>query len=1209
MTAALLSLFGWQAQAQLSQGGSPYSFQKNLSVETPVVKMGTVDVAALVLEDLERDLRKDLPWRFGHNFEVSLDNQKDGLWTKLEDGSRLWTLAIESPGAYHINLNFGRYNLPKGGQLFIYNADRSMVIGAFTEANNNPAQVLATTLVQGEKVIVEYFEPRGAAFAGELAIDIVTHGYRDAFAFANSDKGFGTSGACNNNVACDISEGWEDPIRSAVMLVTGSSGFCSGAMINNTAEDGKPYVLSANHCYTNPASVILWFNWQSETCSNPSSSPAHQSLSGGVDRAKAAASDFWLFEMNDEVPESYEVFFAGWNNENINSTSSVGIHHPAGDIKKFSVDEDPTISSEYMGTTPNANGTHLTILDWDSGTTEPGSSGSPLFDQNQRIIGQLHGGYAACGNDDLDSYGKFAYSWNTGSTAATRLSDWLDPQGTGVTVFDGYDPNRPLVDNDAQLFNISIPEDEYPGQTDVTPTVTIRNRGTLNLTSLTVSYNIDGGTQVNTSWSGNLAPNATAEVSFPEITLEKGDHTFNASTSLPNGAQDQNTANDTKSKAYFVRADYDLGIARIISPKPAECSPIVTPSFEVINRGGQTITAFEISYTIDGGEAVVINWTGSLAMDQTTVVEFDGVELEPSEYSLTASVKNPNGMTDENEANNQASVEFANLLGQNVVMNMTTDNYGDETSWGLFQGDEQIFSGGPLSDATNYIEEFCLTDGCYSFIVLDSFGDGIFAPGGYSLYNESLDVTYITGGGDFDDQEQTDFCIIANPEPNDAIVSALGYEGGCNSTEITPLVEITSFGGETLTSLDFTYSLGDNEMTYTWIGEIGLQQSEVISLPAISGILGMSELTVTASAPNSQDDADPSDNSMSMDVELALGQAVTLRITTDNFSEETTWAVLDEDDQVMASGGDDYVDATTYDESFCLSMGQCYTFVVYDSYGDGLITGGVVIINDATGEVLFTAPDFDDEVSYELCLTEDELLATMIMPESACEGSTLSFVATSSLATSWNWTFESGSPATASTQSALVTYAEAGTFDVSLTVGDGTSTATETGEITIGPMFEADYTMTEPSAGSTADGAIQLTVTGGTEPYSYLWNDGSTGATMEGAAVGTYVVVITDASDCTMSMTIEMIVTSVAGPNGTTSYLVFPNPSNGLFNVQILDGMSTNIFLYDMTGRLVMARREASNQVEVDLSQHASGIYNLVLQNAIGVSTTRLVKE
>ena len=103
-------------------------------------------------------------------------------------------------------------------------------------------------------------------------------------------------------------------------------------------------------------------------------------------------------------------------------------------------DVRPAMHPAYPESVLPGDSTHLRITDWDLGTTEPGSSGSPLFSPEQRIVGQLHGGGAACGNNLSDWYGRLAVSWNAGGTAATRLRDWLDPVDGGATqVLDGRD--------------------------------------------------------------------------------------------------------------------------------------------------------------------------------------------------------------------------------------------------------------------------------------------------------------------------------------------------------------------------------------------------------------------------------------------------------------------------------------------------------------------------------------------------------------------------------------------------------------------------------------------------------------------------------------------------------------------------------------------------------------------------------------------------
>ena len=397
----------------------------------------------LKAEDLVTDIQKTGPWRFGFNNDTDLNFTNSGTWMNLSNGGQLWQLQVSCENALTVNLTFENLKIPAGNELYVFNPEKTFILGKFTENHLYEGQ-LGTELVPGEDVIVEYYvAPENISKAKSLTITTVTHGYRTAGEFVL--KAFGSSGSCNMNSICPDGDPIRNEIRATIMLVSGSNGFCTGSMINNTLNDKKPYVLTANHCYSNPATWIFRFNWASATCSNPGSSPSFESLSGAVLRARRTPSDFCLVEItggliNGTVPDTYNTYFPGWDNTDNIPTTSHCVHHPSGDIKKLAFDDNPASSANGMGSS-EANSQWQ--VSWDRNTTtEQGSSGSPLFDQVGRIIGQLWGGGASCFNLSApDYYGKVSYSWNpSGSNSTNQLKFWLDPGNSGVAVLDGFDP-------------------------------------------------------------------------------------------------------------------------------------------------------------------------------------------------------------------------------------------------------------------------------------------------------------------------------------------------------------------------------------------------------------------------------------------------------------------------------------------------------------------------------------------------------------------------------------------------------------------------------------------------------------------------------------------------------------------------------------------------------------------------------------------------
>lgn len=270
------------------------------------------------------------------------------------------------------------------------------------------------------------------------------------------ETGFGTSHECNPNTICPDADPYRDQVSGVtrvILVLEEGIGFCSGSLVNNTSNDFTPYVLGAFHCQNGYTPLFdMWrfdFFYESETCENPTDEPAFQSLTGCDMVAGRLESDFLLLELHNDIPAQWAVHFNGWNRTpNYHPEPAVMIHHPSGDIKKISEETDELwilqsgIVWDSLIRTPEEH--HFSSI-LDIGTQEPGSSGSPLFDVDGLIIGQLHGGGTEEGecNQIRAYFGRIEKSWAEGDTPASRLRDWLDPLGTNQMTVDGilYETN------------------------------------------------------------------------------------------------------------------------------------------------------------------------------------------------------------------------------------------------------------------------------------------------------------------------------------------------------------------------------------------------------------------------------------------------------------------------------------------------------------------------------------------------------------------------------------------------------------------------------------------------------------------------------------------------------------------------------------------------------------------------------------------------
>lgn len=454
-------VFNQVAVAQVASGGEPHSWTLEKDIDIEPIFLPEINLKQQVDSETEE---ANGAYEFAKVIEVNISNMESGQWEILSNGDKIWTTGIISSGAYSLNFTFSKFIIPDGASVYVYSPDQEFLLGAFTSFNQKKNYKLAIAPVPGDELVIEYYEPENADFEGVLEINRIGHAYKDIF--GTNDNRFGLSGSCNIDINCTEGADWQKEKRAVCRMIVDNSFLCTGTLVNNTKNDGTPYVFSANHCIDNQSSAensIFTFNYESAICDG-TDGEVWQTISGSdliatKNEDDEGFLDFSLLKLSIPVPDNYFPYFAGWDSRNQAPASTTCVHHPNGDVKKISIDNDnPEIASfNVFGYDED---TFWKILEWDKGTTEEGSSGGPLFDQNKRIVGSLTGGEASCGNSVNDLFQMFSAAYDNYSADSLQLKKWLDPDNSGITFLDGYEPkSNPTITDKIYLFHFDVDEE------------------------------------------------------------------------------------------------------------------------------------------------------------------------------------------------------------------------------------------------------------------------------------------------------------------------------------------------------------------------------------------------------------------------------------------------------------------------------------------------------------------------------------------------------------------------------------------------------------------------------------------------------------------------------------------------------------------------------------------------------------------------------
>jgi hypothetical protein len=390
--------------------------------------------------------------RFAKMINVAFHPYNSGTWEETGEG-RVWRLGMRSSEAYSLYEVFKKFRLYPGVKLFIYNADKTEFVGALTSANNNKANVLAVAPLPGDAIVIELNIPAGTEDFGELELSQIGHDYTNEFG-SNRLKSVSDdpSGICNVDITCSQGAPWRTE-KNAVCRLIANGLLCTGTLINNAASEKIPYLITASHCVQDSfaaAMSLFFFGYERPVCKIHGGEKSYSLSGANLVATTNRELDFSLLKLYEYPPASYNPYFVGWDAGANAPVGGACIHHPNGDVKKISVDNDLLINGDF-GEGFNSF-THWVVGQWEVGTTEGGSSGAPFFNTSHRLCGTLTGGDANCDNPVNDFFLQFHRAWNDYPDSSRQLKYWLDPKNTGVTQINGVYPyGAPL--NESNIYS------------------------------------------------------------------------------------------------------------------------------------------------------------------------------------------------------------------------------------------------------------------------------------------------------------------------------------------------------------------------------------------------------------------------------------------------------------------------------------------------------------------------------------------------------------------------------------------------------------------------------------------------------------------------------------------------------------------------------------------------------------------------------------
>lgn len=424
------------------------------------------------------------------------ENPSDGL---------IWVGRMDVSGADSIRLRFDDLNLPPGTAAYLYNDAGDL---------RGPYQGQHSTLwshslpIAGGAVFVQLTQvPELVDEPPEIQASEPEDGYAVRHS-SEPSKGFHIGAAllnqpfqqslcssnafCIEDASCYQSADWSeiDNVREAIAhysFIDGGSGYvCTGGLVNDKDPSGFiPYFLTANHCVSTAAvaaTIETYFDYQTSSCGASCPSKGSSDTLGAILLDTSAHDDHTFLQLK-EKPGGVSGYL-GWTSESVSGTEGYQLYrisHPKGSPQAYSTSTVWVNNAPHCDSLPSGN--YIYSKD-QIGSTQKGSSGSPVLNADGRIVGQLLGRCGPSPKEDCNANN--ATVDGAFSNYYSRIKKWLADTGT------------PSAGPDLVITSVTSPTTGLAGEV-IENSVVVKNQGDTDSGSFQIGFYLSKNSSI-TTW-------------------------------------------------------------------------------------------------------------------------------------------------------------------------------------------------------------------------------------------------------------------------------------------------------------------------------------------------------------------------------------------------------------------------------------------------------------------------------------------------------------------------------------------------------------------------------------------------------------------------------------------------------------------------------------------------------------------------------------